>query len=106
MAIVTRPDGTRVEGKYLRVEFADGTKVEASDEEFSLNQSGRSISIPCGPKLFMEILRLGRQPEEVLYAIISSPEGQEIARAAIEQCLMMRSEGQPPAMFEGYIING
>ena len=31
MAIMTRPDGTRVEGKYLKVEFADGTKVEASD---------------------------------------------------------------------------
>ena len=53
----------------------------------------------------MEIMRLGRQPEEVVYAIISSPEGQEIARAVIEQCLMMRSEGHPPVMLEGYIMN-
>ena len=106
MPTFTRPDGTRVEGKHLTVEYADGTKVVASDEDFDINQNGRSISIPCGPKLFMDILHSGRQPEEMLYAVISSPEWQELARIAIEHCLMMRSEGQPPMMLEGHIIDG
>lgn len=34
MPTVTRSDGTRIEGRYLSVEFADGTKGTVSDEDF------------------------------------------------------------------------
>ena len=106
MPTLTRPDGTTVEAEYLTVEFKDGTRVEASGQEFDLTQNGRSISIPCGPKLFRDILFSGKQPDEFLYAVISSPEWQELARVAIEHCLMMRSEGHPPMILEGHIMDG
>ena len=104
MPTFTRPDGT-IEGKYLSVEYHDGTRVEASDQEFDLKQNGRSISILCGPKLFRDIMSSGKQPEQILYAVISSPDLQELARVVIEQCLMMRSEGHPPMMLEGHIMD-
>ncbi|MYC37032.1 MAG: hypothetical protein F4X66_08990 [Chloroflexi bacterium] len=106
MPTFSRSDGTRVEGKHLTVEYADGTKVTASDEDFDIKQNGRSISIPCGPKLFMDILRSGKQPEEMLYAVISSPEWQELARVMISSIAEMRSEGQPPMVIEGHIVGG
>ena len=93
-------------GKHLTVEYADGTKVIATDEDFNIKQSGHSISIPCGPKLFMDILRSGRQPEDMLYAVINSPEWQELAGIAIQHCLMMRSEGHPLMTLEGHIMDG
>ena len=59
MPTFTRPDGT-IEGKYLSMEYPDGTRVEASDQEFDLKQNGRSISILCGPKLFRDIMSSGK----------------------------------------------
>ena len=102
----THPDGSKVEAEYLTVEYSDGTKLEASSQDFGIKQEGRSISIPCGPKLFRDIMFSGKQPDEIVYAVISSPEWQELARVTIEHCLMMRSESQPPMVLEGHIMFG
>ena len=104
MPILTRPDGTTVEGEYLTVEFSDGSIVTASSQEFGITQDSRSVSIPCGPKILSEIFSSGKRLDEIVYAVISSPDWQELARVAIEYCLQLRG-GEFLMQLEGQIMD-
>ena len=104
MPTLTRPDGTTVEAEYLTVEFPDGSRVTASSQEFGITQDGRSVSIPCGLKFLTEIFSSGKKLDEAIYAVLSSPEWQELARVAIEYCLQFRG-GEFLMQLEGQIID-
>ena len=105
MPTLTRPDGTKVESEHLTVEFPDGTKVTASGQDFDVEQDDRSVSIPCTAKIIAEILASGRRLDEAAYAVLSSPDGQELVRVAIEFCLQLRG-GDYAMRLEGQLVVG
>ena len=104
MPTLTRPDGTKVESENLTVEFPDGTKVTASGQDFDIEQDDRSIYIPCTARIVTEILASGRRLDEIAYAVLSSPDGQELVRVAIEFCLQLRGGGYAMRL-EGQMVD-
>ena len=83
----------------------DGTKVTAWGQDFEIEQGGRSVSIPCTARIIAEILSSGRRLDEVAYAVLSSPDGQELVRVAIEFCLQLRG-GDYAIRLEGQLVDG
>ena len=104
MPTLTRPDGTKVESEHLRVEFPDGTKGAASGQDFDAQQDGSPVSIPCTNRIIAQIPSAGNRLDEVAYAVLSSPDGEEMVRMAIELCLQLRGGGYAMRL-EGRLVD-
>ena len=104
MAILTRPDGTKVEAKHITIEYPDGTKVTGSDQDFDIDQDGPSAFIKIGRGIITEMVSSGKVLEQVLTAVLISPDSQELARVAVDLCLQLRG-GDYLMQLEGQIID-
>ena len=104
MAMLTRPDGTKVEAKHITIEYPDGIKVTESDQDFDMDQDGPSVFIRIGQGIFTEMVSSGKSFEQVLTAVLISPDLQEVARVAVDLCLQLRG-GDYLMRLEGQIID-
>ena len=104
MATIDLPDGTKAEGKHIRMEYPDGRQIIASDEDFDIEQDGASVIIRIGQRILKEMVSAGKAYEQELAVVFISPDLQEIARVAIELCLQLRG-GDYLIRLEGQIID-
>ena len=104
MATIDLSDGTKVEAKHIRMEYPDGLRIMASDEDFDIDQDGPSVLIRIGQRIFMDMVSSGKAFEQALPAVIISADSQELARVAIDLCLQVRG-GDYPMQLEGQIID-
>ena len=104
MATLTRPDGTKVEAKHITMEYPDGIRIVASDEVFDIDQDGPSVFIRIGQGIITEMVSSGKVFEQVLTAVLISPDSQELARVAVDLCLQLRG-GDYLMQLEGQIID-
>ena len=104
MATIDLPDGTKAEAKHIRIEYPDGRRIIASDEDFDIDQDGASVLIRIGQRIFMKMVSAGKAYEDVPAAVFISPDLQELARVAIDLCLHLRG-GDYLVQLEGQIID-
>ena len=102
MANMTLPDGTYTEGNQIIYECADGSRLTSTDGNV-VNEFGNTVNIGITGQLLMELARIGKRFDDVLYATVLSPSGVQWLQIAINQVMELRSAEQV-AELQGQIV--